>query len=59
MLNATNAEPAFCHFDLFFKCSMSPALRPEAVVRRCFVKKVFLKISQHLKENTRAGVSFY
>ena len=30
----------------------------EAVVLRCFVKKVFLKISQNLQENTCARVSF-
>ena len=27
----------------------------EAVVRKCSIKKVFLKISQILQENTRAG----
>ena len=31
---------------------------PEAVVRRCSVKKVFLKISQNSQENTCAKVSF-
>ena len=31
---------------------------PEAVARRCSIKKVFLKISQNLKESTYAGVSF-
>ena len=30
----------------------------EAVVRRCFVKQVFLEISQNLQENTCARVSF-
>ena len=30
----------------------------KAVTRRCFVKKVFLKVSQDLKENTHVGVSF-
>ena len=30
----------------------------EAVARRCSVKKVFLKILQHLRENTSARVSF-
>ena len=29
----------------------------EAVVRRCFVEKVLLEISQNSQENTRAGVS--
>ena len=33
-------------------------LRTEAVVRRCSVKKVFLKLSQNLQENTCARVSF-
>ena len=32
--------------------------RAEAVVRRCSVKKVFLKILQNSQENTRARVSF-
>ena len=31
---------------------------PEAVVRRCSVKKVFLEISQNSQENTCARVSF-
>ena len=31
----------------------------EAVVRRCSVKKVFLKILQNLRGNTSAGVSFF
>ena len=31
----------------------------EAVVRRCFVKKVFLEISQNSQENTCARVSFF
>ena len=30
----------------------------EAVVRRCFVKKVFLKNSKNSQENTSARVSF-
>ena len=30
----------------------------EAVVQRCFVKKVFLEISQNSQENTCARVSF-
>ena len=32
--------------------------RPEVVVQRCSVKKVFLKISQNSQENTCARVSF-
>ena len=31
---------------------------PEAVVRMCSVKKVFLEISQNSQENTCARVSF-
>ena len=31
---------------------------PEAVVRRCSVRKVFLQISQYSQENTCARVSF-
>ena len=32
--------------------------KTKAVVRRCFVKKLFLEISQNLQGNTCAGVSF-
>ena len=32
---------------------------PEAVARRCSVKKVFLEISQNSQENTCARVSFF
>ena len=32
--------------------------KAEAVVQRCSVKKVFLKISQNSQENTCADVSF-
>ena len=32
--------------------------KPEAVAQRCFVKKVFLKISQNSQENSYASVSF-
>ena len=43
--------------------NMSLLLKPknkeiEAVVRRCSLKKVFLKISQNSQENTCARVSF-
>ena len=34
------------------------SIKAEAVVRRCSVKKVFLKISQNSQENTCARVSF-
>ena len=34
-------------------------LNPEAVVRGCPLKKVFLEISQNSQENTCARVSFY
>ena len=33
-------------------------IHTEAVVQRCSVKKVFLKISQNSQENTCVGVSF-
>ena len=33
-------------------------LGTKAVARRCFLKKVFLEISQNSQENTCAGVSF-
>ena len=34
-------------------------MRTKAVVRRCSVKKLFLKLSQNLQENTCARVSFF
>ena len=37
---------------------IEPMLLSEAVVRRCSVKKLFLKIPQHLQENICARVSF-
>ena len=33
-------------------------MKKEAVVQRCYVKKVFLEFSQDSRENTRARVSF-
>ena len=33
-------------------------IKPEAVVQRCSVKKMFLEISQNSEENTCARVSF-
>ena len=36
----------------------NPIKTLEAVAQRCFVKKVFLEISQNLQENTCARVSF-
>ena len=38
---------------LMYPCSNNP----EAVARRCSVKKAFLEISQNSQENTSAGVS--
>ena len=35
-----------------------PEKRPEAVVRRCSVKNVFLEISQNSQGNTSARVSY-
>ena len=50
-----------CHcFDFIFICGTetgSMFVSPEAVVRRCSVKKRFLEISQNLQENTCAWVS--
>ena len=43
-------------FDFIFKLLLF--LNPEAVVQRCSVKKVFLKISQNEQENTYPRVSF-
>ena len=34
-------------------------LQAEAVAQRCFVKKMFLEISQNSQENTSARVSFF
>ena len=45
----------------FIFCAVSTVMFPgcsEAVVRRCSVEKVFLKISQNSQENTSARVSF-
>ena len=36
----------------------SEKLKAEAVIRRCFLKKVFLEILLNLQENTCARVSF-
>ena len=43
-----------CEFCEIFKNTF---FTEEAVVRKCSVKKVFLKISQNSQENTGAGVS--
>ena len=32
--------------------------RPEAAIRKCFTKLVFLKILQNSQENTCVGVTF-
>ena len=42
-------------------CLLKPDLNTEAVAHRCYVKKVFLEISQNSQENTCARVymSFY
>ena len=50
-------RPPQSHFDK----QRPPALRkdnPEAVVRRCSSKEVFLKISQYSQENTCIEISF-
>ena len=39
---------------MLHKCSICQ----QSSLRSCFIKKVILKISQHLQENTCAGVSF-
>ena len=41
------------YYLIFFPCKW-----PEAVIRRCSVKKTFLRISQNLKESTCTGVFF-
>ena len=47
------------HFEkisrLFSANGLLASMFLEAVVRKCSIKKVFLKISQILQENTRAG----
>ena len=41
-----------------FIFNLSPYINTKAVVGRCCVKKVFLKILQNSQENTRVTVSF-
>ena len=46
-------------YSYFFSFnSYNITVKSEAVVRRCSVKKVFLKFSQNLQEKTCARVSF-
>ena len=45
---------------MFYKLFNAPfVFFSEAIAQRCFVKKVFLEISQNSQENTRAKVSFF
>ena len=48
------------HFVKFFRTALLSNIceRPEAVVQKCSVKKVFLEIPQNSQENTCATVSF-
>ena len=52
----------FTYFDFDLYCDCALILfdcgLPEAAVRRCSVKRVFLEISQNPQENTCARVSF-
>ena len=58
----SNACLALCQISMMklfenLRCCMTVVL--EAVIRRCSVKKVFLKISQNSQENTCATVPFF
>ena len=51
--------PKFCmKGTLFYSYFGDTYFTPEAVFRRCFVKKVFFEILQNSQENTCARVSF-
>ena len=50
----TNSSSSFRNF-----CAIETSLSSEAVVWRCSVKKVFLKVSQNSQENTCVRVSFF
>ena len=48
-----------CKVKFNFFVDFSPAfIKTESVVRRCFLKNVFIEISQSSQENTCARVSF-
>ena len=51
-------SPLISVFENFQPFQANIPFCTESVVRRCSVKKAFLKISQHLQENTCARVSF-
>ena len=48
-----------CCSCFFLKSILYDLKRTEAVVQRCSVRKVFLKISQNSQENTCVRVSFF
>ena len=56
----TASNGCFQISTIFFKWEKPKKIfiAPEAVILRCSVKKVFLKVSQNSQENTCAGVSF-
>ena len=48
----------FCEHFFYFVKHPTNKNYPEAVIRMCYVEKVFLKISQNSQKNTCARVSF-
>ena len=56
----SRASSWYLFYQVFLVKKQSFAKSPtaKAVVQRCSVKKVGLKISQNLQENTRARISF-
>ena len=51
-------QPLIKYFKTFLPFSIVSFTKTEAVYWKCFVKKVFLKLSQNSQENTRFRVSF-
>ena len=60
-LQKNRSENAFLKLTVNCRKSIEKkinVIQTEAVVQRCSVKEVFLKVSQNLQENTFARVSF-
>ena len=51
-------KPGFRCFNVYYQETFQVKQDTEAIVQRCFVKKVFLQISQNLQENTSVGFFF-
>ena len=52
------APPTLVVREMCASCGIFKTIAPEAVTRRCSIKKVFLEISQNSQENSCAKVSF-